>query len=163
MQRARKLIEHGTPSLVAAVERGELKVSAAAGFAICTSPLNQKKLIKEHGSAAAAAKAMIMAKADRATQRIQKPVDPTRAADRADRVRERCGFLDQLLQRFLVLEGSGTPSQIANAARHKVSGSFRSDTVNQLRRLAAFANEIVSLLEKTSASTPDCKAVTGVE
>jgi hypothetical protein len=163
VQRARKLIEQGTPSLVRAVERGELKVSAAAGFASCTSPLNQAKLIEEHGSAAAAAKAMITAKADRATHRIQTTVDPKRAADRADRVRERWDFLDQMLQKFVALESSGNPSQVAHAARHTVSQNVRTDTVHRLRRIAAFASEIVSLMEETSASTPDRKPIATAE
>jgi hypothetical protein len=163
VQRARKLIEQGNPDLVVAVERGELKVSTAATFANSASALEQTKLIEEHGSAAAAAKAMIKAKADRADHRIQKPVDSKRAADRADRVKERCGYLEQVLQRFLALESSGTPSLVANAARHKGPENFRRDIVDRLRRLAAFANETAKLLEKSSASKPDCRAATTVD
>lgn len=163
VQRARKLIEQGDPDLVVAVERGELKVSTAATFANSASSLEQTKLIEEHGSAAAAAKATIKAKADRADHRIQKPVDSKRAADRADRVKERWGCLEHMLQRFLALESSGTPSLVANAARHKVPENFRRDIVDRLRRLAAFANEIAKLLEESSASKPDCRAATTVD
>jgi hypothetical protein len=74
--RASDVIDHGVPDLVDAVEHGKVKVSAAAEFAKQNPPLDQARLIAEHGSPAAAVKAVaadtaekkrsVKAKADRA-------------------------------------------------------------------------------------------------
>jgi hypothetical protein len=85
VERARVVQEHGVPDLVTAVEQGEVKVKNAAEFAKAVPPLDQARLIGEHGSAAAAVQATVKAKADRAANKIRKPVrNPNAAADRAE-------------------------------------------------------------------------------
>jgi hypothetical protein len=85
VQRARYVKDHGVPDLVTAVERGDVKVAPAAYFAKAVPPLDQARLIGEHGSAAAAVQATVKAKADRAVSKIRKPVrNPNAAADRAE-------------------------------------------------------------------------------
>jgi ParB-like chromosome segregation protein Spo0J len=85
VERSHELIEKGVPDLVDAVERREVKVSAAAEFAKATPPLDQARLIAEHGSPAAAVKATVKAKADRAASKMPRKVpDPKPAADRAE-------------------------------------------------------------------------------
>jgi len=84
VERSHEVIEKGVPDLVDAVERRDVKVSAAAEFAKVTPPLDQQRLIAEYGSAAAAVSATVKAKADRAASKMPRPVaDPKRAADRA--------------------------------------------------------------------------------
>ncbi|WMT70970.1 hypothetical protein [Bradyrhizobium sp. Ash2021] len=84
VQRARYVKEHGVPDLVDAVKGGDVKVKPAAEFAKAVPPLDQQRLIGEHGSAAAAVKA-VQAKADRAAQVMPRKVpDPKPAADRAE-------------------------------------------------------------------------------
>jgi hypothetical protein len=83
-QRARYVKDHGTPDLVDAVKHGDVRVTAAAEFAKQNPPLDQHRLIGEHGSPAAAVQATVKAKADRAASKVPRPVaDPKRAADRA--------------------------------------------------------------------------------
>jgi hypothetical protein len=85
VQRARYVKDHGVPDLVSAVEHGDVKVRAAADFAKAVPPLDQARLIIEHGSPAAAVQATVKAKADRAANKIRKPVrNPNAAADRAE-------------------------------------------------------------------------------
>jgi hypothetical protein len=85
VQRARYVKDHGVPDLVAAVEQGAVKVAPAAEFAKAVPPLDQQRLIGEHGSPAAAVRATVKAKADRAANKIRKPVrNPKAAADRAE-------------------------------------------------------------------------------
>jgi len=85
VERSHEVIEKGVPDLVDAVERHDVKVSAAAEFAKAVPPLDQQRLIVEHGSAAAAVKATVKAKADRAANKIRKPVrNPKASADRAE-------------------------------------------------------------------------------
>jgi hypothetical protein len=85
VERAREVVDLGVPDLVAAVEQGEVKVSAAAEFAKAVPPLDQQRLIAEHGSPADAVKATVKAKADRAAHKPQKPKpDVTPAADLAE-------------------------------------------------------------------------------
>jgi len=163
VQRARKLIEDGTPQLVKAVERGDVKVSAAAEFAKCRSPLDQAKLIDDFGSAAAV-KATIKAKADRAARKIQKSVpDPKRAADRADRISERWRCLSEMLQRYFALESSGTPSQVANAVRRSETSTFQRDTIRRLGQVVAFVNELVILLGEANAPAKDSETATAAK
>jgi hypothetical protein len=57
VERGRAVLDHGVPDLVAAVERGDVAVSAASEFAKATGPIDQARLIAEHGSPAAAVKA----------------------------------------------------------------------------------------------------------
>ena len=84
-QRARYVKDHGTPDLVDAVKHGDVRVAAAAEFAKQNPPLDQHRLIAEHGSPAAAIQATVKAKADRAVSKIPRPVaDPKPAADRAE-------------------------------------------------------------------------------
>jgi hypothetical protein len=84
-QRARYVKDHGTPDLVEAVKHGDVRVAAAAEFAKQNPPLDQHRLIAEHGSPAAAVQATVKAKADRAVSKIPRPVaDPKPAADRAE-------------------------------------------------------------------------------
>jgi hypothetical protein len=89
VERAREVIDKGVPDLVDAVEQGEVKVSAAAEFANKVPPLDQARLIAQHGSPAAAVSATrqndVKARADRAAFKTPKPVpDVTPAADRAE-------------------------------------------------------------------------------
>jgi hypothetical protein len=89
VERAREVIDKGVPDLVDAVEQGEVKVSAAAEFANKVPPLDQARLIAQHGSPAAAVNATrqndVKARADRAAFKTPKPVpDVTSAADRAE-------------------------------------------------------------------------------
>jgi hypothetical protein len=85
VERARYVKDHGVPDLVVAVERGDVKVAPAAEFAKAVPPLDQQRLIGEHGSPAAAVRATVKAKADRAANKIRKPVrNPKAAADRAE-------------------------------------------------------------------------------
>ncbi|WMT71271.1 hypothetical protein [Bradyrhizobium sp. Ash2021] len=85
VQRARYVKEHGVPDLVDAVKGGDVKVKPAAEFAKAVPPLDQQRLIGEHGSAAAAVKATVQTKADRAAQVTPRKVpDPKPAADRAE-------------------------------------------------------------------------------
>jgi hypothetical protein len=89
VERAREVIEKGVLDLVDAVEQGEVKVSAAAEFANKVPPLDQARLIAQHGSPAAAVNATrqndVKARADRAAFKTPKPVpDVTPAADRAE-------------------------------------------------------------------------------
>ncbi len=51
VERARKILKHGTPELAAAVDAGKISVSKAAEF-VKLSPEEQKKRIKEEGAAA---------------------------------------------------------------------------------------------------------------
>jgi hypothetical protein len=84
-QRARYVKDHGTPDLVDAVKHGDVRVAAAAEFAKQNPPLDQHRLIAEHGSPAAAVKATVKAKADRASSKTpRKALDPKAAADRAE-------------------------------------------------------------------------------
>jgi hypothetical protein len=84
-QRARYVKDHGTPDLVDAVKHGDVRVAAAVEFAKQNPPLDQHRLIAEHGSPAAAVQATVKAKADRAVSKIPRPVaDPRPAADRAE-------------------------------------------------------------------------------
>jgi hypothetical protein len=83
-QRVRYVKDHGTPDLVDAVKHGDVRVATAAKFAKQNQPLDQHRLIAEHGSAAAV-QATVKAKADRAVSKMPRPAaDPKRAADRAD-------------------------------------------------------------------------------
>jgi hypothetical protein len=84
VERARIVQDHGVPGLVDAVKRGDVKVKPAAEFAQATPPLDQARLIAEHGSPAAAVQATVKAKADRAMSKMPRPgADPKPAADRA--------------------------------------------------------------------------------
>jgi ParB-like chromosome segregation protein Spo0J len=163
IQRARSLIEDGDRNLVTAVEHGEVTISAAAGFVKSTSPQDRAKLIDEQGSVAAAVKAALKAKADRAVSKTQRPLpDPKRAADRADRQSERCRCVDEMLLRFDAMESSGTAPQVANAVKQRVPELIRKDAVHRLRRLAAFARDLVDRLEPSGAAT-ETAIVTSVE
>jgi hypothetical protein len=85
VQRARVVREQGVPDLVAAVKKGDVKVKPAAEFAQATPPLDQARLIAEHGSPAAAVQATVKAKADRAMSKMPRPgANPKPAADRAE-------------------------------------------------------------------------------
>jgi hypothetical protein len=76
VERSRELIERGVPDLVDAVDRREVKVTAAVEFAKENPPIDQARLIAEAGSPAAAVKTTStlkrspsdIAKADRAEQ-----------------------------------------------------------------------------------------------
>jgi hypothetical protein len=85
VERSHEVIEKGVPDLVDAVERRDVKVSAAAAFAKAVPPLDQQRLIAQHGSPAAAMKATVKEKADRAAKAMPRTVpDPKAAADRAE-------------------------------------------------------------------------------
>jgi hypothetical protein len=167
-QRARYVKDHGTPDLVDAVKHGDVRVTAAAEFAKQNPPLDQHRLIAEHGSPAAAVKAKVKAKADRAVSKMPRPVaDPKPAADRAERDqihRYRCNALDRMLQAFSTLEQHGNPAQVAKAVmRLETSETSKKDTVSHLRRVAAFANEVVVRMENANASAKDRKTAARAE
>jgi hypothetical protein len=93
VERTREVIDKGVPDLVDAVERGDVKVSAAAEFAKQNPPIEQARLIAKAGSPAAAVEAAAMlkrsqpdiAKADRAANPRAKPKpDVSATADLAD-------------------------------------------------------------------------------
>jgi hypothetical protein len=85
VERGRVVQEQGVPDLVAAVDKGDVKVKPAAEFAQATPPLDQARLIAEHGSPAAAVQATVKAKADRAMSKMPRPgANPKPAADRAE-------------------------------------------------------------------------------
>lgn len=71
VQRARFVREHGVPNLTEAVKKGEVPVKRAAEFAKTTPPVDQIRLIAEHGSVAAAVKAAVKTQADRAETRAR--------------------------------------------------------------------------------------------
>jgi hypothetical protein len=82
---AKALKRDAVPAVVDAVKRGEVPIAQAAEFAKQEPPLDQQRLIAEHGSPADAVKATVKAKADRAEHKTPKPkprVAP--AADRAE-------------------------------------------------------------------------------
>jgi hypothetical protein len=163
-QRARYVKDHGTPDLVDAVKHGDVRVAAAAEFAKQNPPLDQHRLIAEHGSPAAAVQATVKAKADRAASKMPEPVpDPKRAADRADGNRARWHCLKQMLQAFLAMENCGNPAQVANAVRQLETRTFRNDTVRRLSRAAVFAKALVILLEGVKASAEDPKTAATAE
>jgi ParB-like chromosome segregation protein Spo0J len=85
VQRARFVREHGVPELVDAVKSGDVRVKPAAEFAKAMPPLDQQRLIVDHGSAAAAVNATVKAKADRGAKAMPKKVrDPKPAVDRTE-------------------------------------------------------------------------------
>jgi hypothetical protein len=85
MSTAKALKRDAIPAVVDAVKCGKVPIAHAAAFAQQERPLDQARLIAEHGSPADAVKATVKAKADRAATKMPRPVaDPKRAADRAD-------------------------------------------------------------------------------
>jgi hypothetical protein len=143
VERGRAVLDHGVPDLVDAVEHGEVRVSAAAEFAKQNPPLDQARLIAEHGSPADAVKATVKAKADRAAVKTPKPVpDPKPAADRAlyhvSDLRKRLNQLQILLQAFSVLDSLENPVDEVVAAIRRLDDDVGS-TVFRLRQLATFA------------------------
>jgi ParB-like chromosome segregation protein Spo0J len=83
---ASTVIEKGTPDLVSAVEQGKVSVSAAADFAKEVPPLDQARLIAEHGSPAKAVKA---ANADRRAASKRSAVTPSQVPYPASTSRRR--------------------------------------------------------------------------
>ena len=82
---AKALKRDAIPAVVDAVKHGDVPIAQAAAFANKTPPLDQARLIVEHGSPADAVKATVKAKADRAEAKPQKPKpNMTPAADRAE-------------------------------------------------------------------------------
>jgi hypothetical protein len=85
MTTAKALKRDAIPAVVDAVKHGDVPIAQAAAFASNTPPLDQQRLIVEHGSPADAVKATVKAKADRAERKTQKPKpNMTPAADRAE-------------------------------------------------------------------------------
>jgi len=86
VERSHEVLEKGVPDLVDAVEHGDVAVSAAVEFANQNPPIDQQRLIVEHGSPAAAVKATTLKeKADRAASKPTKPKpNVALAADRAE-------------------------------------------------------------------------------
>lgn len=88
------MIDKGVPDLVDAVENGEVTVSAASEFAKRNPPIEQARLIEAAGSPAAAVKATVQAKANRAETTTQptisqgKPVTPKIIVELRARLRE---------------------------------------------------------------------------
>jgi hypothetical protein len=82
---AKALKRDAIPAVVDAVQRGEVPIAQAAAFANQTPPLDQARLVAEHGTPANAVKATVKGKADRAIGPKPKPVpDVSPAADRAE-------------------------------------------------------------------------------
>lgn len=99
VERAAEVIKQGAPDLVDAVKHGDVRVSAAAEFAKQNPPLDQARLIAEHGSPAAAVDATIRTKADKAGKRRPAPKPNTAAAaDRADPEKLIVDAIEQLVR-----------------------------------------------------------------
>jgi ParB-like chromosome segregation protein Spo0J len=84
VQRARKVIERAAPEIVAAVEQGELSVSAAADFARQVEPTQQAALIERLGSAREAVRSVrpdekVVKRAMKATPKLQEARDIIRS------------------------------------------------------------------------------------
>lgn len=150
--------------LVDAVQHGDVKVKPAAEFAKVTPPLDQQRLIAEHGSPAAAVKATVKAKADRADKKEPRKVpDPKPAADRAEARtgpddvgthRQRVDQLHAMLKAFAALEKLGNPGQLAEAVK-RVEVDDKSLTMLRLRRVAVFAAAVANIVSG-KPETADC-------
>jgi hypothetical protein len=134
VERTREVIDHGVPDLVNAVEQRDVTVSAAAEFAKQNPPLDQARLIAEHGSPAAAVKAAgipkrspsDIAKADRAEQTAAgkpaaskpKPAveQQTGAKPRENPATPGAGLVD-LIERFGRINVSATIARMSNDDR----------------------------------------------
>jgi hypothetical protein len=69
-----------------------------------------------------------------------------------------------MLQAFSTLEQPGNPAQVAKAVmRLETSETSKKDTVSHLRRVAAFANEVVVRMENANASAKDRKTAARAE
>jgi hypothetical protein len=152
VERSHKVMEKGVPDLVDAVERRDVKVSAAAEFAKVTPPLDQQRLIAEHGSVAAAVKATVKTKADRADKKEPRKVpDPKPAADRAEARtgpddvgthRQRLDQLYAMLGAFTALKKLGDADQVAEAVLRLDVGN----PVPRLLRVSAFTTKVVTTI-----------------
>ncbi len=166
VERARYVKEHGVPDLVTAVEQGAVKVAPAAEFAKAVPPLDQQRLIAEHGSPADAVKATVKAKADRAEKAMPRKVpDPNPAADRAEATagpddvgthRQRLEQLYAMLGAFTALEKLGDADQVAEAVLRLDVG----DPVPRLLRVSGFTTKVVTAMNSKSKS-PNAAAAAG--
>ena len=133
VERSHEVIGKGVPDLVDAVERRDVKVSAAAEFAKVTPPLDQQRLIAEHGSAAAAVKATVKSKADRAANKMPRKVPDPKAA--ADRTEARAGLDGARATYVATVEAANlTAAQLANEIR-KVVMQLYTDELPDFQRL----------------------------
>jgi hypothetical protein len=151
---AKALKRDGIPAVVDAVKRGEVPIARAAAFANTVPPLDQARLIAEHGSPADAVNATIKAKADRAAKKRPKPKPDVRAA--ADRAsldlhgqRAFVNQLEMLLQAFPALDALDNPGQVAEAVRQ--FDDDKAQTRNRLLRLAEFAKAVADCLAADEA------------
>jgi hypothetical protein len=152
VERAREVAHHGVPDLVDAVEQGEVKVSAAAEFAKQNPPLDQARLIAEHGSPADAVKATVKAKADPAETKPPKLVpNVTPAASRAEdgvRADRALNQLKGVLRAFpTALNRLGTnPSQVADAVKRLDDEIVQ--TSKGLRAVALLAGTVAKCIDR---------------
>lgn len=103
---AKALKRDAIPAVVDAVKRGEVPIAQAAEFAKQEPPLDQQRLIAEHGSPADAVKATVKAKADRAAHKTPKPKpDVAPAADRAERTPAAKAAASSLISEFTRTDG----------------------------------------------------------
>jgi hypothetical protein len=113
---AKALKRDAIPAVVDAVKRGEVPIAQAAEFAKQEPPLDQQRLIAEHGSPADAVKATVKAKADRAAHKTPKPKpDVAPAADRAERTPAAKAAASSLIAPKFISEFTRTDGQVKAA------------------------------------------------
>jgi Protein of unknown function (DUF3102) len=168
------VVEHGVPSLVEAVDRGDVSVSAAMAFAIALQPSVQDTLIIKAGGSVAKAiekeSAEVRAEADRAAakrkqQRQQLKLgelaqsDPTKEdRDSSDPDEHRATF-DQFsvfLKVFAALEARGDAAEVAEAVLALDVG----DPVPRLLRVCTFTTEVANIMN-SKLKSPNAAAAGG--
>jgi ParB-like chromosome segregation protein Spo0J len=144
VQRARYVREHGVPDLVDAVERGDVKIRPAAEFASAVPPLDQQRLIAEHGSPAAAVKATVKAKAQSqiVIAQVQNPARIPRIMSAADVGPVVHDIPD--LQRFAKFCRERDPVIITRSVREFERATFQNDIDDIARWIHAVQELLMS-------------------
>jgi hypothetical protein len=152
VERGRVVLDHGVPDLVHAVEKGDVSVSAGAGFAKSNPPSAQSRLIAKAGSVPAAVKAAdVKKKADRAEAAAKakprsKPNRESRItppADHLDVHEQQPGYVE-MLARFAEFCKTHHPATVAGGVLpHEVV-----DLLAQVAFVDAWLGDFVVLLER---------------